>query len=346
MRIWGGGLWVAIAAGLTGAATVEAAPIPITSVTPSVLLADFNVIVENDDNSNDINGPVLVGGNLGTGTGPLNSNGIVLGTTPGTTAITGYGEVDIFGNHTASNNNTNGSVFVGGASSGTFTGASSVTFNYAFPPGASVSNNPATFNTYIWTPLTTLSSNLAGLTPNSTLTGTTFTGVAGPNGAVFSVPLSTVNGLSGTLSFAGCLALATPCDAVIDVTGAGTLNNPALAFPLVAAGFPNIIVNFDDDVTVNVGNVWTASILDPLGSVSATTDITGNVVAMNYTTTAETHLPGFDCSDQLCDAPVIPPVSEPSSLALVGSALGALVALAARWRRYGRWAVAGPLKSI
>jgi PEP-CTERM motif len=332
MPKWPIGL-LTLAVSLSGGLTAEAAPIPITSVTPAELLADFNVIVKQDDNSNDINGPVLVGGDLGPGTGPLNSTGVVLGTTPGTTAIIGYGEVDIFGSHTASNNNTNGSVFVGGASSGTFDGASSVTFNYAFPPGASVSNNPATFNTYIWAPLTTLSSNLAGLTPNSTLTGTTFTGVAGPNGAVFSVPLSTLSALTGTLSFAGCLALATPCDAVIDVTGAGTLDNAALAFPLVAAGFPNIIVNFDDDVTVDVGNVWTASILDPLGSVSATTDITGNVVAENFTNTAETHLPGFDCSDDLCGTPNTP-VPEPGSLALLGAGLGSLALLLRSRRRH------------
>ena len=133
----------------TGIAGAQAAAIPITAVTTAELLADFNVIVENDSNANDINGPVLVGGNLGAGTGPLNSNNVVLGTTAGTTAIAGYGEVDIFGDHTASNNPTHGTVFVGGPSSGTFTGASSVTFNYAFPPGTTPADNAATFQNNI-----------------------------------------------------------------------------------------------------------------------------------------------------------------------------------------------------
>jgi hypothetical protein len=327
MRYSLSGFLAAIATVAAATTAAEAAPIPITLVTTAELLADFNVIVGNDDNANDISGPVLAGGNLGTGTGPLNSLNVVLGTTAGTTAITGYGEVDIFGDHTASNNTTNGSVFVGGPSSGTFTGTSSVTFNFAFPPGTTTSNNPATFSTDIWSHLTTLSSNLAALTANSTLSGTTFTGTENANGAaVFSVPLSTLNSLAGTLSFAGCLASTNPggpCDAVINVTGAGTLTQ-GFAFPLVASGFPNLIVNFEDDVTVNVGNVWTASILDPLGSVSATTDITGNVVAMNYTSTAETHLPGFDCSDNLCGTIAPPPVPEPGTLNLFGSALASL----------------------
>ena len=257
----------------------------------------------------------------------------MLGTTPGTTAIVGYGEVNIFGNHTASNNNTHGNVFVGGSSSGTFIGASSVTFNHRFPPGATVADNPTTFQNNIYNPLIALSNNLAALSANSSRTGTTFTGTPNANGvAVFSVPLAMLNTLNGTLTFAGCLASNNPggpCDAVINVTGAGTLTQ-GFAFPLVASGFPNLIVNFANDVTANVSNVWTASILDPLGSVSARTDITGNVVSMNFTSTAETHLPGFNCSDNLCGAPNTVP--EPGSLALLGAGLGSL-ALLLRFRR-------------
>jgi len=353
MRTWTTG-FVAMLATLAGAATAQAGPIPITSVTPAQLLADFNVIVsQNINNANDIDGAVLAGGDLGTGIGPLNNKSIVLGTTAGTTAITGYGEINIFGNHTAAFNNTNGNVFVGGASSGTFPGATSVTFKYPFPPGATVAANPTTFQNNIWTPLTNLSNHLGTLSANSTLSVDptthvgTFIGENGANIAIFSVPLSALNGLNGTLVFAGCLSSTNPggpCDAVIDITGSGTLNNPSFAFPLVTGGFPNIIVNFDNDVTVDVGNVWTASILDPLGSVSSTTDITGNVVATNFTTTAETHLPGFNCSGNLCVCPPgtpgcssAPPIPTPEIDAASGGAAIALLlgvlALAGERRR-------------
>src|SRR5260370_11133877 len=119
---------VAIVAALTGASTTEAAPIPVAT-----LLDDFNVIVDQNVNvSNDVSGPVLVGGSLGTGTGPVNFNNIVLGAPPGA-PIAGYGEVNVFGNHTAVFNPPNGRVFVGGPTSGTFPGATSRTLNYTVP---------------------------------------------------------------------------------------------------------------------------------------------------------------------------------------------------------------------
>ncbi|MGH7047000.1 MAG: collagen-binding domain-containing protein [Stellaceae bacterium] len=313
-----------------GALTAQAAPIPITAVTTAQLLADFNVIVQGDDNSNDIAGPVLVGGNLGPGTGPLNSTGVILGTNPGTTAITGYGEVNIFGNQTSFTNDSIGTVFVGGTISSSLTpfgsGATSVTSHYAFPPGATTADNAATFQNNIWAKMTTLSTGLAGLSSPSSVSGSTFTGVANANGvAVFNLTLAQLNALSGTLSFGGCLAATNPggpCDGVINVTGTGTLSQ-GFAFPLSTV-FPNLIVNFSSGVTVDVGNVWTASILDPLGSVSAATDITGDIIAENFTTTSETHLPGFDCSDNLCGMTAPPFVPEPGSLSMLGSALAAL----------------------
>jgi hypothetical protein len=343
MRQWTASFLATIAM-LAAAASAEAAPIPITSVTPAQLLADYNVIVDgNLTTSNDIVGPVLVGGDL-KATGPLNSSHVVLGTTAGTTAITGYGEVNVFDNVLAGTSSILGgsTTFIGGTKSGTLLtpGASSVLGGYTFP-GAGP-NNAGTFLTNIWTPLTAVSSNLAGLSANSSLTGNTLQGVAGANGAVFKVSLSTLNTLTGPLILGGCLALPIPCDALIDVTGTGTLTQN-FQFPTASqgTGLKNVVVNFDDGATVNVRSFWTASILDPLGSVSATSDIVGNVVAMNFTTTAETHLPNFDCSDGLCVCPPgfpgcssAPPVDtpEPGSVAVLGSALIAFAAIRRRRR--------------
>jgi hypothetical protein len=358
MRLWIAGIFAAIAL-LAAAATAEAAPIAITSVTPAQLLADFNVITDaNLANSNDINGPVLVGcpasGCLAStglqSNGPLNSSSVVLGSTAGTTAITGYGEVDVSGNVLAGTNaSVMGSVtYIGGADNGTLSsrGAGSVLGGYAFPPGTSAANNPATFQSSIWAPLTGVSANLAGLAPTYTVTSTTFDGIPNTNGvAVLSVSLNMLNHLSGQLNFTGCLSSTNPggpCAAVIDVTGAGTLSQ-GFEFPVssLAHGLPNVIVNFADDVTVDVSNVWTASILDPLGAVVASHDLTGNVVALSYSNNQETHLPGFDCADGLCMCPpgfpgcsfAAPRIPEPGSLAVLGFAVGALVVT--RRRRVG-----------
>ncbi|HUC10504.1 MAG TPA: hypothetical protein VL985_08765 [Stellaceae bacterium] len=344
MRPLTAGTFAAIAA-LAVAATAEAETIPITMVTPAELLADFNVIVQNNlSNSNEIKGPALVGCPPAGceaiqglySTGPLNRNSVVLGTTPGTTGITGYGEVNVFSNVLAGTNaSVNGSVtYVGGAVDGngklSNSGTGSVLASHVFPIGTSSANNPATFQNFIWAPLTGLSRSLATLTPNSELLGTTFTpgmAVTGATPAVFSISLETLNSLTGTLTFAGCLGART-CDGVIDVTGAGTLTQ-GFAFPLVR-GFTNILLNFDDAVTVDVGNVWTASILDPLGSVIGTHEIDGDVVAMSYSSTDETLFSPFSCSDNLCGM-TAPPlrVDEPRPLPLFGAAVGALAACAA-----------------
>ena len=212
MRRWTSGLLAAIAA-LAGALSAEAASIPITMVTPVELFADFNVIVQNNlSNSNDIEGPVLVGcpanGCQSTqgllSTGPLNKNAVVLGTTSGTTGITGYGEVNVFSNVlTGTNASVNNSVtYIGGTKNGTLsnTGAGSMLGGYGFPTGGTVANNPATFQNLIWSQLTGLSSSLGVLSSPSTVMGTLnpmFNGTANANGvAVFSVPLNGPGGLT------------------------------------------------------------------------------------------------------------------------------------------------------
>ena len=354
MRHWTASIFAATASLAAIAATADAATIPITMVTPTVLLADFNVIAEEDlTTSTDIQGPVMVGclasgcvsteGLLATG-GPLNSKSVVLGTTAGTTGITGYGEVDVFGNVLAGTNvSVMGSVtYIGGTNGGSLltSGTGSVLGGYAFPPGTAA-QNATTFQTYIWNPLTTLSSNLAALSPNSMFSGNTFTPgmtVTATNAAVFNIDLSALT-TAGNLTFAGCLSSSDPatrCNAVINVIGSGTLDNTHLVFPAGLTGignFPNIIVNFEDGVTDVVENVWTASILDPLGSVTGKHEIDGGVVAENFSTSDETHLPGFDCSSNLCGPSNIIITPEPGSLTVLGAAFASFAALTLLRRR-------------
>jgi choice-of-anchor A domain-containing protein len=322
------GLLAAIAA-LTGAATAEAAAITDPNILP-ILIADFNAIVDGQFNSgSDTEGPVLIGGVLGPGTVALNQTDVVLGTTPGTTAITGYGEVNVFGNHTAPFNNAMGNVFVGGPVAGTFPNHTSLTFNYAFPPGATPADNPATFQTNIWSKMTGFSAGLAGLTSPSTLSGSTFTGVANSKGvAVFNITLAQLNAVSGTLSFAGCLASATPCDAVVNVTGAGPFTQ-GFNYGALTSAQQNLIWNFENATDVNVNGEWFASILAPDALVMNTAPIEGTLIAATYGGAAplgsgELHYHPFDCSDNLCDLP------EPGSLSVFAAALAAFGAIRRR----------------
>jgi hypothetical protein len=84
-----------------------------------------------------------------------------------------------------------------------------------------------------------LGSNLSALTSNSTITGSVnpvFNGVANADGvAVFSVPLTTLNTLSGTVTLGGCLALPTACAAVVNATGTGAFVQN-FSFPAAIAG--------------------------------------------------------------------------------------------------------------
>ncbi len=196
----------------------------------------------------------------------------------------------------------------------------------------------------IWTPLTTVSSTDATLTPNSTFNATTgvLTGVAGPNGSVFSIPLTTLNSFTGTLSLAGCLALATPCDFVINVTGVGTFAQ-AFSFPTAdnIPGLPNGLFNFGSGITgVEWGKqIFDASILavDAVGSNNGAGALVGDLVVDSVAATAplgnEIHFAPFDCSDNLCGSMAPPFVPEPGSLALLGSAFAAFAAFATIRRR-------------
>jgi choice-of-anchor A domain-containing protein len=355
MRQWTAGFLATIAT-LAAAATAEAvacpagtgSPVTIQNATVATLLCDYNAIINGQFNStSDTQGPVLIGGNLGPGTVALNDNGIVLGSSAGTTAITGYGEVNVFGNQTAVFNPAKGHVFVGGSVSSNippFPGATAPqpTGGYTFPGDGP--NNAGTFATDIWGKMTTLSSNLATLSSPSTVAGSTFTGVANTDGvAVFNITLAQLNGMTGTLSFAGCLLTSNPggaCDAVINVEDAGTFNG-SVSYGALTAAQQNLIWNFEAATSVDITHTeWFASILAPNATVVNTHPIEGNLIAASLGGSApigsgELHDFPFDCSDNLCGTmgPPIIPTPEPGSLSMLGSAFAAFAAFVVIRRR-------------
>ena len=137
---------------MIGAAVAQAAPIPVPT-----LLADFNAIIDGNYNATSESvGPVLIGGNLSS-TGILNTSGIAL-----PVPIAGYGQVDVFGNNLATSHPIvqNSLTLIGGANLGSIInpGPGSVLGGYIFPgTGFASNNNPLTFATDVWAPLTALS---------------------------------------------------------------------------------------------------------------------------------------------------------------------------------------------
>ncbi len=315
-----------------GALTAQADPFPV-----SVLLTHFNAItMGNFATTSDVNGPVLIGGNLSNnGAGSLDF--MQIPQTCCTTPTPNYGEINVFGNNSGTwSEFPSTRVFVGGANTGSFLSAGSVTTGYTFPgfnqPGAG--SNAATFTNDIWTPLVTVSNNLAGLGPNSSLVGNTFTpGNAAGTPAVFNLTLAQLNALTGGVTFGGCIGAGT-CDTVINVTGTGTFTQ-GFMFPGGdnIPGLPNVIFNFVGATGVEWGGPsnFDASILavDAIGSNNGNGPLVGNLVVGSVLATAplgnEVHDAPFDCSDNLCTTTSVP---EPGSLPLLGGALAMLAALA------------------
>ena len=262
----------------------------------------------------------------------------------------------MFGNQTAVFNTAHGHVFVGGTVSSNnppFPAATAPqpTGGYAFP---------GSFATDIWAKMTGLSTGLLPLTSPSSVSGSTFTGVANGNGvAVFNITLAQLNAMAGTLSFQGCL-LATnpggPCDAVINVTNsdaAHTTFHQGVSYGALTAAQQNLIWNFEAPGTgvagvtgVKVNGEWWASILAPGATVNNTAPIVGNLIANVFggpspLGSGELHDAPFDCSDNLCvPVPCIPgspncgpPLPEPGSLVVLASALVPFALLRYRRRR-------------
>jgi choice-of-anchor A domain-containing protein len=299
----------------------------------------FVIAGNNQDNIN-INGSAsastmsVVGG---ANSGNVNTPGgtVYLGSNSGSVNINGTANVSLNGANTGTIS-TNGGTF-------TYTGASSGSGNRnntTVTQAASVTNPASTlgsFSATFQTPLTQLSTQLAGLTANSatSVSGNALSFNAAPNSsgvAVFNVnssvfttgSLSTVAiNLDGAttviinVTVSGCTT-STGC--VLDMPGSLNFTNPT--------GYAETVLwNFVNATSLDFSTEFGGTVLAPDAQVSNSSPIDGTVVANSISTTGEIHeyaytgtLPGSTVAvtGQSTAAP------EPASLAVIGSGMAAL----------------------
>ena len=278
------------------------------SLTASAILQDFNAVVyTNASTPSDVEGSLVVGGNLTGATVFNNPNG--------STPYASFGALTVYGNTSGNpiNLDNGGTAYVGG------TRGAIVNFNgggsYIAAPSYAIAN--------FETPLNALSLSLSGLaaTAANPVTGNNevFKAVAGANGiAVFDL---TAAQLAAIPSFSVNLNGAS--SVVFNVSGSSATYNANDESG--AAGANNIIWNFYGATgTVALNTQIGGTVLAPDALVTNGNQIDGALVANAWNGSGELHEYGFVGtlpSSGTVGTPSPTGVPEPASMALVGSGL-------------------------
>jgi len=308
--------------------------------TASDILTGFNAFVNgNFSTDHDVEGPIVVGGNL-SGRGTIMNFGLPLGV-----ALQGFGSVNVFGSAGASQFNANGlTVKIGTANVGSsFSGAASTTYNATLPAAKAG----------MWNQITGMSAGFAALAPT---TSANTLPASGSNNAVLNAVPATVNGIANV--------------AVIDITASllgsytGISVNPNGATTVIvnvsgnynaqpnwqngAAWRQRVIWNFENATTVALGATGIqGTVLAPFATVSNGTPIDGGLFAQNYVGNGELHFKPFTGNTNVIQTVVPPPggpalnVPEPGSLALFASGAAGLALLRRRRARLASQGSAG-----
>ena len=316
-------------------ALASALPAQVQAQSPTAadLVTRFNAITYgNFTTYHDVEGPVIVGGNL-SGNGTFFNLGIPLGVT-----LNGFGSVNVYGSAAGASYNANGlAVRIGASSGGSFSGASSVTYNASFPTTAA-SN---------WSLVTALSTGLANLAP--TTSSASFP-TAGSNNAVITATPAAVNGIANVavIDISASLLGSYPSLSV-NPNGASTViinvqgNYSAQPnWQNGAAWRTNVIWNFENATSVNFGSTGIqGTVIAPLATVTNNNPIDGGLFANSYNGNGELHYKPFTGSTAFLNSVVggggpsgggssVVAVPEPASLALLATGAGALALLRRR----------------
>jgi choice-of-anchor A domain-containing protein len=281
------------------AAIASASAGPLTA---STILSDFDaVIYTNASTSSDIEGAAVIGGDLQAATifnGPTGSQ------------PTGFGALTVYGNTSGNpiNIDNGGNAYVGGTKGAT------INFN----DGGSYITAPIYTIANFETPLNMLSQSLSQLAANSALpsltppvNGTVFKATPGTNGiAVFDITaaqLALAQSFTVNLNGASTVVFNVSGNALFsDNDNSGTI------------GAGNIIWNFYNATSVNIGDAIGGTVLAPDATVTNGNQIDGALVANAWDDAGEVHyipftgtLPGNS-------------VPEPATFTVVGVALAGL----------------------
>lgn len=293
-----------LAALLVGTCAANASPLSATAI-----LSGFNGVIFGDlSSTSDIEGPVVIGGNLSGGSHTFNNN-------PRSTPPAGFGAVTVYGNASGGpyNVNNGGNVYVGGSNSASFN----------LNGGHYLTSVPNTLTDFaaVGSGPNGLSAQLRGLAANSLIDATDHNNVqfnAAPvNGiAVFDLTAATLESYTGfTVNLNGASTV------IVNVDASSTADAVSLSnhFLNESADRQNIIWNFYNATAVDFSTQWGGVMLADNATVTNSTDIEGVLVAQNFSGNGELHDYGFTGK-----LPPSTPVPEPAAALLFGVGLAGL----------------------